>query len=249
MDPRMIFSNLKRMVLLGSASAIFSVACDEGTIPVFPPKTDAGTVTTDGGDASVVRTVETRNPLGDTANPTNLMVDGDFELTGRSEQMPWITFTNSGQGTLDYATGGLCKSGVRCASLPTGTDLVGYFASPKAGTMVASIFAKPDTGNCNDVQITAIDLNDQATGGQTPLRSSSQDANGWCTYGATIPNMADKQPVLYISVAGGTALIDDGVILPSTSINPITHSNVKMSSVMRERVRFIADWIRAHRRF
>ncbi len=229
------------------------LACDEGEIPVIPR--DAGTVPTDSGTSNpnIVRTVETRNPFGDTAMSSNLLVDGDFELTGRSEQMPWVAFTNSGQATLNYATGGQCKSGVRCASIAAGTQLVGYFASPKSGTMTGALWVRPDSGNCDDVQAHVLDLNDQNGSFVASFTVSMQDPQGWCSLKADIPNMAEKQPAIYVAPIDGmqgSARIDDGVVLPAPSTQSFhARSQIQPSSTERTRVRFIAEWIRAHRRF
>lgn len=250
----MISSTMKLGCL--SLASIFALsACDEGTIPYFPPKgADAGDASAIAVDAgSPIRTIETRNPFGDTSNPANLMVDGDFELTGRSEQMPWITFTNAGQSTLDYATGGKCKSGVRCASIASGTELVGYFSSPKTGSMNATLWVRPDSGNCNDVQVVALDLDNQSSQPTASLTVSSQDATtGWCNFAGSIPNMAEEQPVLYVNVADtmkGVALIDDGVILPADSTNSYTRTLITLTPQKRQRVQLIGAWIRAHRKF
>ena len=228
--------------------------CDEGQLPTAPPKAivDAGIVVDAATDAgTAIRTVETRNPFGNTAVTNNLMIDGDFELTGRTGQMPWVTFSQSGQSTLGYATGGQCKSGVRCGSIAPGTQLIGYFASPKTDSMTGSVWAHPNTGNCGDVQVQAIDLDNQSNGTASELKAQSQDVNGWCNYTGTIPNLAEKQPVLYISVSDGVAvaLIDDAVVLPSADTQAVAHSEIKMSPAMRQRVRFISEWVRAHRRF
>ena len=256
----MIAQLQKFSVRLGSVSliafgALTLAACDEGTIPSAPPRIiDAGVGPQSTGDAAaVVRTVEVRNPFGDTSSPNNLMIDGDFEVTGRSEQMPWITFTTSGQSTLDYATGGKCKSGVRCASIAAGTELVGFFASPKTGTMSAALWVRPDSGTCTDVQVLALDFDNQSSTVAAQLTVMSQDPqSGWCGFAGSIPNMAEQQPVLYISVAAamkGVALIDDGVILPADAASSITRSQITLSAHTRERVRFIGDWVRTHRRF
>lgn len=247
----MISSTLK----LGCISLVALTAlaaCDEGTIPYFPPKTnDAGPASNVDAGAPI-RTVEVRNPFGDTNSPNNLMVDGDFEITGRSEQMPWITFTQSGQSTLNYATGGKCKSGVRCASIAPGTELVGYFSSPKTGTMNASLWARPDSGSCGDVQVSAVDLDNQQGNAAAQLTPAAPDANGWCLFTGSIPNMAEQQPVLYVSVADsmkGVALVDDGVILPADSTSSFTRNAITLTAQKRQRVQFIGAYIRAHRKF
>jgi hypothetical protein len=232
------------------------IGCDEGTIPAAPAKViDAGAdAQTIGDDASVIRTVETRNPFGDTTSPNNLMIDGDFELTGRSEQMPWITFTQTaGQTTLNYATGGKCKSGVRCASITAGTELIGYFASPKTGTMNASLWVRPDSGTCTDVQVLALDFSNPAGTTAAQLTVLNQDpTTGWCNFAGAIPNMAEQQPVLYVSPSDtmkGVALVDDGVILPADSTNSFTRTQITLTSHTREQVKFASDWVRTHRKF
>ena len=246
----MIFSRLK-LGCTALVAVIALTACDEGTIPYFPPKAiDAGSQAIDAGAS--IRTVEVRNPFGDTDHPSNLMVDGDFELTGRSEQMPWITFTQSGQSTLNYATGGKCKSGVRCASVASGTQLVGYFASPKTGSMNASLWVRPDSGTCADVSVVALDVDNQQGQPAASLTAATPDANGWCLFTGSVPNMAEQQPVLFVTVADsmkGVALIDDGVVLPDDTTNSFTRSMITLSPQSRERVKFIGAWIRAHRRF
>lgn len=229
--------------------ATLALGCDEGVIP-SAPVTDAGFVTDAAPpDAAVVRVVETRNPFGDTTNAGNLMVDGDFELTGRSQQMPWIEFDSSGQGTLNYATGGRCRSGVRCASVASGSQLIGYFASPKTQAMTASVWARPDSGSCLDVDVDVVDLNDQNAGFTAILKVGQQDAAGWCNFTGQLPNMANEQPVVYVSPRTGNVRIDDAVILPSADGDPVQHAGVLPSSTVRERIRFISDWVRTHRRF
>ena len=78
------------------------IAQPGGRPAIAPRAADAG--------LTVKRTVEQRSPFGNTSYPANLLVDGDFEFTGRNEQMPWLAFGNAGQQTLNYDTGGLCHS-------------------------------------------------------------------------------------------------------------------------------------------
>jgi hypothetical protein len=248
-----MISNVLKLGCLSLASMLVLAACDEGTIPYFPPKAnDAGIVTVTPDAAVPIRTVEIRNPFGDTSNPTNLMVDGDFELTGRTGQMPWTTFDQSGQSTLDYATGGKCKSGVRCASITMGTDLVGYFSSPKTGSMNASVWVRPDSGKCSDIGVDALDVD--AANGQpaAELKSAPPDANGWCLFSGSVPNMAEQQPSLIVSIAttmSGVALVDDAVVLPADSTNSYTRNVVTFDAQKSARMKFIGAWIRAHRKF
>ena len=98
--------------------------------------------------------------------------------------------------------------------------------------------------------VAAIDLDNQpepALGGGA--RFSNQDpVTGWCNFTGSIPNMAQQQPVLYVS-SSGNALIDDGVILPADGTNSFTRTQITLDSRTRERVRFIGDWVRTHRKF
>ena len=108
---------------LSCASGAARATCSRPIPPVVP---DAGCPR----PPCPTRTVGHRSPFGDVFQADNLMVDGDFELTGRNDQAPWIVFDELGQQTLNYETGGHCRSGVRCAIIAPGERLVGYMASP-----------------------------------------------------------------------------------------------------------------------
>ena len=108
-------------------AVVVTAACSEEKLA--PAPVDATTSSSSsGGSAGTggstvtppeprIRTVETRNPWGGALG--NLFVDGDFEfsvvLQGSSPQAGWFAFSNNGQGYVRGETGGLCKSGMRCA--------------------------------------------------------------------------------------------------------------------------------------
>jgi hypothetical protein len=208
-------------IRIASALALATsiLACQDGDTTLPPaPTPDAGTDTPDAGETpdaglAVIRTVETRSPFGDLSVTDNLVLDGDFEFTGRTGQAPWIVFDRTGQAVLGFETGGRCRSGVRCAKLVTGAEMVGWLASPKAGGMNVSAWVKPAAGECYDVQVAVADLNTQSEGETIPADAPRADASGWCHFQGDVGNYAGKQPVLYVGPAGaqiqGPILADD----------------------------------------
>ncbi|MEO6573778.1 MAG: hypothetical protein ABIP89_08065, partial [Polyangiaceae bacterium] len=247
--------------LVAALLALFSFGCETqgeiaqpgGRPPIAVHSSDAGGV--------VKRTVEQRSPFGNTSYPGNLLADGDFELTGRTGQMPWVVFdaSTSGPGTLNYDTGGLCHSGVRCAVIASGDILIGYLSSPKKGTMDVSLWVAPlatQSGSpppaCNTVLVSIKDFNN--TEGGTDFQSDTeQPANGWCHFAGSAPNYAERSPVMWVTIAGNAksgARIDDGVVKPNAEGTagrlPIFR---KSSAAEAARVAFIGEYLRAHRRF
>ena len=84
--------------------------------------------------------------------------------------------------------------------------------------MNGSIWVRPDSGNCNDVQVGALDLDSQQDFTAT-FGVASQDGNGWCNLTAHIPNMANQQPVLYVALASGTARMTGAHIASVRSVS------------------------------
>jgi hypothetical protein len=214
---------------------------------------DAGATTPSKGE--VVRTIEERSPFGNLSIADNLVLDGDFEFTGRNGQMPWLVFSNSGQGTLAFATGGLCRSGVRCAALPAGSDMIGWMASPKSGGMNVSVWAKPPSGKCEDLRVLITDIEGAADGDTIPPETSPVAPGAWCHYVGDAGNFANTQPAVYVTTANarvqGPILVDDAVIraLPATLKKRVVADTRKLDEVAATRVRFIGDWVRTHRIF
>jgi hypothetical protein len=224
----------------------------------------AATTPPDGADAGaeadaeatareVVRTVETRSPFGNLDVPDNLLLDGDFEFTGRSGQMPWLAFGGTGQGTLNFATGGICRSGIRCAAVAPGTEMIGWMASPKSGGMNVSLWAKPPSGNCGDLRAFITDIEGESDGDGLRAETPQAAASGWCRYEVDSANYAGKQPVLYVSTASsrvqGPIIVDDVVAraLPSTLKRTLAVRPLPLDVASKARVRFIGEWVRKHR--
>jgi hypothetical protein len=201
---------------------------------------------------AIVRRVENRDPFGNTRIANNLVVDGDFELTGRSGQMPWRAFTQEGPATLDYATGGQCRSGIRCAQVSKGEIVIGFMASPKVGGMTVSLWARPASGKCADLDVHAIDL-DSETGAASVTSDATPDASGWCHFAGTVSNYAGRSPGLWLeprAEATGSIVVDDVVVLPSQPEKGTKLlAFVETSAALRARIKATSDWIRKNRQY
>ncbi len=204
--------------------------------------------------AAATRTVGHRSPFGDAFQANNLMVDGDFELTGRTDQAPWIVFTNS-QQTLNYETGGHCRSGVRCAVIAPGDSLVGYMASPAAEDAEIRAYIKPDSGHCADVQVYQIDLATNQTNGSAMSTTVQPAEDGWCFFTGKVPALTYAQPALYMQfgtkATSKTAIVDQVSVLPMSvvPVHGITPPYVPPSADVLARIQATGNWIRAHRKY
>jgi hypothetical protein len=204
--------------------------------------------------AAATRTVGHRSPFGDAFQANNLMVDGDFELTGRTDQAPWIVFTSS-QQTLNYETGGHCRSGVRCAVIAPGDALVGYMASPSAEDAQIRAYIKPDSGHCADVVLYEVDLATNNTNGSAQSTTSAPAEDGWCFFTGKIPALTYAQPALYLQLPTNskskTVIVDQVSVLPVSvaPVHGITMPFVPPSPEVRARIEATGNWLRSHRKF
>lgn len=251
-------NTIRTATALALAASMLACQGNDTTLPPAPVL-DAGPDAPDAGETpdagpAVIRTVETRSPFGDLSVTDNLVLDGDFEFTGRTGQAPWMVFDRNGQAVLGFATGGLCRSGVRCAKLAKGAEMVGWLASPKAGGMNVSAWVKPAAGECYDVQVAVADLNTQGEGELVPADGPRADASGWCHYQGDVGNYAGRQPVVYVGPAGeqvqGPILADDIVaraLPPTLNVRVAALASRKLDDATRARVGAIGDWIRTHR--
>lgn len=138
------------------------------------------------GSGPVLRTVFQRNPFG--AQVGNLLADGDFELSfGFAGQQGWTSFGNQGQERLIAETGGLCRSGLRCARVAPGLVMFARgTTAPDGADMQATLWAKPaTTPDCTGISAYAI-LCDSFAQNEKLIRSETPDADGWCTYSVLV---------------------------------------------------------------
>jgi hypothetical protein len=226
--------------------------CDNTTqsIQPLPPVTSEAGVPS---PAAPRRTVGYRNPFGDALQSDNLMVDGDFELTGRTDQAPWIDYAMQTQQVLNYDTGGRCRSGVRCAVMGTTDALIGFMSSPVVDTMVVRVYVLPDSGTCSDASVVAVDINGSATGGTVPP-PSAPGPDGWCVFEGTSQNLAYDQPALYITMSSKAKSmqlhVDDATVLPASEV-PVhgVRAMTRPTDELMARANEATTWIRTHRRY
>ena len=257
MNPMNTTMLLRSVSLLALPFALAACGKSDATVPASTDSADASADAAPSGPpgTGIVRTVEERSPFGNLSVPDNLVLDGDFEFTGRNGQMPWLVFSNAGQGTLAFVTGGLCRSGVRCAALPAGGEMIGWMASPKTGGMNVSLWAKPPSGKCNDLRVTITDIEGAADGDTIDPETATVTPGAWCHYAGDAGNFANKQPAVYLATANarvqGPIVVDDAVVraLPATLKKPNVAAVRTLDATVLARVRFIGEWVRAHRIF
>jgi hypothetical protein len=239
-------SSLRISLTLAALSSL-AVAC--GSEPEPKPIVAATPPIATTNDTGPVRTVGYRNPLGHMQVTGNLFADGDFELTGRSGQMPWIAFGNNGQGTLNYATGGQCYSGIRCASLAKGSAMIGYMASPPTGSVDVTVKVRTQTGKCADVTMAVIDQGENGPQSSLFAGAPTPDGTGWCRYRGTMKGFAKLQPVLYVTTkADAGILVDDAIAVPLDGQYVLSEGEPAPADFLAE-ARVAMRWIREHRIF
>jgi hypothetical protein len=208
------------------AIAFALVACGDGEklSPLPVPGMDAGA---DGGDTppppapdagTVKRAVLDRNPFGGPSG--NLLADGDFELSTvphAGAQLGIRAYTSDGSGAVDLATetGGLCRSGLRCAVVQPATVLLLRGTAANGKGNVASGWVKVPAGSaCNVVRPILITCDTFAVG--KLLSAKKPDADGWCHYTATLTEQ-DQATCVYVDSTlptGATALLDSFMLGP-----------------------------------
>ena len=248
-----------RRVARFAIAAAALLACDSSD-PAHPSAPEVQTASPPAPAIGVRRTVEDRSPFGNTAARGNLMVDGDFELTGRTGQMPWIALGPNGTEVLAYATGGLCRSGIRCARVAAGKELLGYLASPKDGEIHVVFWVKPHAV-CAEAVANVVDVDDPNHAAPIAAMTPLPDGSGWCRFEGVTPSFARLSPALYVQIdpkSGGDVLVDDAVATaipapdggaPDAGAGGRLRAFYTLSAPAAERVRTIAGWLKARRRF
>lgn len=176
--------------------------------PPPPPPVDAGVVK---------RTVMMRNPFGGPAG--NHLADGDFEFSTSqySGQLGWRAFSSDGSQDVAFATetGGLCRSGLRCAVMGPGMLFLlrGTSAKGDKGNIASGWAKGPDGMGCGAVRAVLINC-DTFTVGKQLVGKKADD--GWCHYTAAIGEQ-DTATCVYIDSnlkKDTTALVDAFVLGP-----------------------------------
>ncbi|MFO0673221.1 MAG: hypothetical protein U0235_26995 [Polyangiaceae bacterium] len=245
--------------LLTTSLALSLVACSsrgEPSAPVTEPPAAAPVATVTPVAVSPKRTVEVRNPFGNTETASNLMADGDFELTGRFDQQPWLAFGNSGQSVLNFETGGKCRSGVRCLVLKPGDAVLGWFATPKEGKVSISFWARPIGGTCKDLTVQVMDIDEALGTGNTTVDvpAPKAESDGQCHFTSTVSSYAGGAPALWLHVQDSSKvtgmIVDDVVALPvAPNAAQLMSFQPAVRAVPQPRLLSAAAWWRTHRRF
>ena len=227
---------MKYLVFTLAAAAIALVGCsaEERLAPaptavgVIDAGPDAPADAGEDADASVPvaadagtarRTVMTRSPFG---GPTaNHFADGDFELsTGQGQYGARAFGVGSAGAALDFAveTGGLCRTGLRCAIFAPKTAFLlrGAAADLGKGNLVSFRAKVPAGKTCTAVSGVMVTCDTLQTGHALKAIDPQPDASGWCAYGSRLAP-SPSALCLYIQnklVNDETALLDSAVLGP-----------------------------------
>jgi hypothetical protein len=162
-----------------------------------------------------IRTVEERNPYGNVAATDNLLWDGDFEWTSPfSDQYGWLFGPPYSYSFPAATIGAVCRSGVKCVTLPKGKGIIGIGVGTKASAIAATVFAKPKKGGCAGVEVSLVKIENLAADAKIGATSQDPDATGWCLYRATVPSYPQRVYLLVRNKTGDDLVVDDAVVRP-----------------------------------
>ena len=227
---------MKTLVFTLAAVAVALLGCSPeeqlAPLPTGPVTiVDAGPDAPEGADASVPvavdagtsrRTVMTRSPFGGPI--ANHFADGDFELStsqGQGQYGARAFGVGNGGAALDFAieTGGLCRSGLRCAIFKPQTAFLlrGAAAALGKGNLVSFWARVPAGKTCSGVSGVMVTCDTLQTGHALKAINPQPDASGWCSYGSRLAP-APSALCLYIQnklVNDESALLDSAVMGPN----------------------------------
>lgn len=169
-------------------------------------------------EAEVVRTVFHRNPHGNVAVTDNLLWDGDFEWRPSfPEQYGWLVGYGFGVtfGLPTLATGSRCKSGIKCAVLGPGENILGIAVGMEDRELLVSFWAFVDDGTCDGVSGALIDsYMELSTAEQIPAVQAEPFEDGWCKFEQLAPARDGAAYLAIENRSGTTMVIDDAVVRP-----------------------------------
>ncbi|MCA9639789.1 MAG: hypothetical protein H6718_32870 [Polyangiaceae bacterium] len=193
-----------------------------------------------GGTPAVRRSVEYRSPYGNMAESDNLLWDGDFEWhSAFASQYGWVTPSIFGRfqpTTLDnISVGPQCKSGLKCAPLGRTATILGVGVSPTGASVEASVWAKPVSGNCAEVEAALIGCFDGGDPEEALTPATAPDEKGWCEYRGVFP---ERQRATCLSVTSlqsdnSVTLVDDAVLKAAPANARIIPSQTRISARLK----------------
>jgi hypothetical protein len=222
---------------------------------------DAGVDAPDADDGPIVRRVEERNPFG--GNPENLLADGDFELSIASNSFGQQGFRALSSGfsqiVMSGETGGICRSGLRCARLKKGQFLYGQgTAAANEAPHDARIWFKPVSAleagtmapyECRDLATVQIFQCGTGTVLSTLKADAGPGSDGWCSFHGE-PS-GSRQALCMIVEMKEDALVDEATLVPAAEETRSLRSRVLpiVSAEDQARIDNVREAIRKTRRF
>jgi hypothetical protein len=255
-----------RRFIFASLAAAWVVACSGGPTRLGPLAVGTGGAPSDAGPSDAaeggaapsaarrIRTVEQRNPFGDTTIEDNLLVDGDFELSSSNGQYGWraISLQPNAEGATDLVTetGGLCHSGMSCGVVDNQTALLAFGAEPRDKPMDINVWVKPPAADCAVVSVSLVSCTSEAalTVATIAPVTTSPGADGWCHLEAIAPTM-DSQPCLFVSASlqkNQRALVDDASIVAADGTGSKPLEATVPSPALRRQIAFAVRWFAEH---
>jgi hypothetical protein len=245
-----------------------TVGCSESTTvnpaPFAAPQ-DATVPATDAGDASADldapaapeaatarRQVLQRSPFGNLDQTGNLLFDGDFEWSVPGSQTPWNAFGTLGAVDMVIETGGVCRSGLRCAVMDNTTDLLGEGIAATHAGLALSVWARVPAGDCAAVEIYTLSLMIMSVEMQTSIEAdgAQPDGSGWCHYQGWI-EPKDEAVGVYITASaiddGQQVIIDDATLLAADGLSPLSLAHRAVPPAVEARMIAAGEWLRRHR--
>ncbi|MBI5535498.1 MAG: hypothetical protein HY898_22400 [Deltaproteobacteria bacterium] len=247
--------------------AACALGCSESTSvnPVAIPGSADAAPSADGGDASadldapvtpeaapMRRQVLHRSPFGNLEQTGNLLFDGDFEWSSPGGQTAWTGFGQLGAVDMGIETGGLCRSGLRCAVIDNTYDVLGEAVAATHSGLQLSVWAKVPSTDCSVVEIYTLSLMLMAVGMQPPIvpDSPEPDGSGWCHYQGLIV-AKDEAVGVFISAStiddGQRVILDDVTLLASDGLSPLSVGMRPVPPAAEARMLAASDWLRRHR--
>ncbi|MFP6683913.1 MAG: hypothetical protein VB934_04340 [Polyangiaceae bacterium] len=219
------------------------------------PGSGAGGQGAAGGGAKIHRTVETRPLLG--SPESNLLIDGDFETSivveGQGVQSGWLAFFGNEQRYIRAATGGHCRSGLRCAYLESGVFFYGKGLAASLAAMDGELWAKAPAGrSCLDVAAYVGWCNFAGKLADLVATSETPDETGWCSYRGTVAAQTRGTCMFIENLSQDPAappfILDAASVKPTTGERQAVAMTVRRGAIV-ERFRHASEVARRRRPF